>query len=150
RADVVDGLRGGGGQTSSDRFGLHRTLVAVQTALAMLLLVGAALFIRSLDRVQSQDLGFDTTNLLYVTLDFRQHLPGNERDRIYYDAVARARRARGVVRATVAAGIPFGPHNIPPVSVPGVTWPAGQQLPIMYGATPDYLDAMRVSLVSGR
>jgi predicted permease len=150
RASVATDLRSGGGQGFSGQFRVHHLLVGFQTALAMVLLVGAALFVRSLDRVQSQDLGFDTANLLYVTLDFRQHLPGDERDRIYYDAVGRARAVPGVVRATVAAGIPFGPHNIPPVSVPGVTWPPAHQLPIMYGATPDYLAAMGVRLISGR
>jgi predicted permease len=150
-AAVMDGLRVGDGQAASERIEVQRGLLRAQTALAMLLLVGAALFVRSLDRVQSQDLGFDSSRLLYVTLDFRQeHLAATERDRIYRDVVERLRSVRDVERASVAAGIPFGPHNIPPVSVPGVTWPAGRQLPIMYGATPDYLAALDVRLVSGR
>lgn len=150
RVDLVDDLRAGGGQGASGRFRTHRVLVATQTGLAMLLLVGAALFVRSLNRVQSQDLGFDTSQLLYVTLEPREHLPGDERDRLYFDAVERVRRNAEVARATVAAGIPFGPHNIPPVSVPGVAWPSGKQVPIMYGATLDYLAVMGVQLVSGR
>jgi predicted permease len=115
-----------------------------------LLVVGAGLFIRSLDRVESQHLGFDTNNLSYVTIDFREHLPAVERDRVYHEAARRVRGAPGVLRASVAAGIPFGPHNIPPVSVPGVAWPPNSQFPIMYAATPDYLAAMGVQLVAGR
>ena len=146
------GASGGGTHGSSIRLGLHRTLVGVQVALCTLLLVGASLFVRSLDRVQSQNLGFSTAQLLYVTLDFRGYIAGVERDLAYFDAVDRLRGQPVVTGATVAAGIPFGPHYIPPVSIPGIPWPpgGGVQIPIMYGATPDYLDMMNVQLVGGR
>lgn len=146
-------LRTGGGSGASGRLAFQNTLVSVQVALCMLLVVGAALFVRSLQRVQSQDLGFSTSKLLYVTLDFRGYVSGVEKDLAYYDAVQRVRTRAGVGAASVVAGIPFGPHNIPPISVPGAK-PLGPngavQIPIMYGATPDYLKMMDVSLVGGR
>jgi putative ABC transport system permease protein len=145
-------LRSGSGHGSSGRLAFQNTLVTVQVGLCTLLLVGAALFVRSLQRVQSQDLGFSTANLLYVTLDFRDHVSGPERDLTYYEAVQRVRAVRDVRGATVAAGVPFGPHNIPPVSIPGMAKPFGPgvQIPIMYGATPEYLDLMGVEPVAGR
>jgi putative ABC transport system permease protein len=143
-----------GGHGASGRLAFQNTLVSVQVALCTLLLVGAALFVRSLQRVQSQDLGFSTAKLLWITLDFRGYVVGSERDLTYYDAVQRIRSVAGVANATVTAGIPFGPHNIPPVSIPGLTKPLGAggnvQIPIMYGATPDYLKIMDVTLVAGR
>ena len=46
-----------------------------------MLLVGAGLFVRSLERVQSQDLGFSTTGVLYATLEPQRFVvPGPERD----------------------------------------------------------------------
>ena len=151
RADLSVQLRQGGGHGASGRLALQRTLVTVQVALSTLLLVGAALFVRSLERVQSQNLGFSTARLLYVTLDFRGYVAGVERDLAYYDALARVRALPVVTKATVVSGIPFGPHYIPPVSIPGLPWPpANVQIPIMYGATPEYLDMMGVALVSGR
>lgn len=151
KTDLIADLRAGGNQGGSSRLGLQSLLVRVQVALCVVLLVGAALFVRSLAAVESQDLGFSTARLLYVTLSARgQHLPGTERDQMYFTAVDRVRRLPSVSRASVAAGIPFGPHNIPPVSVPGVTWPENTQFPIMYGATPDYLAAMDVHLIAGR
>jgi predicted permease len=147
-------LRSGGGPGTSGRLALQNTLVSVQVALCTLLLVGAALFVRSLQRVQSQDLGFSTAKLVWMTLEFRGYITGAERDLAYYDAVARVRTVAGVGSATVVAGIPFGPHNIPPVSIPGMAKPFGPgsnvQIPIMYGATPEYLKMMDVALVSGR
>lgn len=140
---------GGAGVSPKTRF--QNLLVTLQVALCVLLVIGAALFVRSLDRVQSQDLGFSADHLLYVTLDFHGFVPGRERDAAYTTAVDRVRALPGVSGATVAAGIPFGPHNIPAVSLPNLQWPpTNVQLPIMYGATTDYLDIMRVRLVSGR
>ena len=140
-----------GGAGASPKMRFQNVLVAAQVALCVLLVIGAALFVRSLDRVQSQDLGFSADHLLYVTLDFHGFVPGAERDAAYTTAVDRVRALPGVSGATVAAGIPFGPHNIPAVSVPNLPWPpTSVQPPIMYGATTDYLEIMRVRLVSGR
>jgi hypothetical protein len=76
--DLSTQLRSGGGHGSSGRLAFQNTLVTVQVGLCTLLLVGAALFVRSLQRVQSQDLGFSTANLLHVTLDFRDYVAGPE------------------------------------------------------------------------
>jgi predicted permease len=140
-----------GGAGASARMRFQNALVTIQVALCTLLVVGAALFVRSLERVQSQDLGFSAEHLLYVTLDFHGFVPGSERDAAYFAAVDRVRALAGVTGATVAAGIPFGPHNIPPMSIPNLPWPpVNVQIPIMYAATPDYLDLMRVRLLTGR
>jgi len=140
-----------GGAGASARMRFQNALVTIQVALCTLLVVGAALFVRSLERVQSQDLGFSAEHLLYVTLDFHGFVPGSERDATYFAAVDRVRALAGVTGTTVAAGIPFGPHNIPPMSIPNLPWPpVNVQIPIMYAATPDYLDIMRVRLVGGR
>jgi predicted permease len=147
-------LRSGGGHGSSGRLALQNTLVTAQVGLSMLLLVGAALFVRSLERVQSQDLGFSAAKLLFVTFEFRGYVAGVERDMAHEEAVERLRGLPGVSGATVVQGIPFGPHSIPPISIPGFATPptlsGNPQIPIMYGATPTYLDIMGVTLVAGR
>src|SRR5439155_3278618 len=124
----------------------------VQVALCTLLLVGAGLFVRSLQRLEAQDLGFSTSRLLLVSLDFRDALIGTARDRIYLDAAKRVATLPGVTGATVVQAMPFGNFNIPPISVPGRADPpsVGGQLPYLYAATPAYLDLMGVQLRSGR
>jgi predicted permease len=152
RTNLSAELRSGGHHGASSRLLYQHLLLAVQVALSFVLVAGAGLFVRSLDRVRSQDLGFSTARLLYVTLDFHGAAPGPARARIYEDAVRRVASVPGVNRVTVVQSMPFGPHNIPPIHVPGYVMPppTAQQLPILYGATPEYLDMMGVRLVEGR
>ena len=145
-------LHGSGILGSAGRSRAQRTLVGIQVALCTLLLVGAGLFVRSLDRVQSQELGISISKLLFVTLDFRTRLPGPEQDEVHLAAVRRLEQLSGISGATVVQAMPFGSFHVPPISVPGLAEPptAAGQLPFMYGATPAYLDLMGVTLVQGR
>jgi predicted permease len=152
RRDLSMELRTGGGHGASGRLVYQHALLAVQVALSVVLLVGAGLFVRSLERVQSQDLGFSTAHLLHVTLDFQRAIPARERDHVHEDALRRIAGVPGVTAVTIVQGMPFSSHNIPPIHVPGYAMPspAVQQLPIMYAATPEYLAMMDVSLRAGR
>ena len=53
------------------RVSLSAALVVIQVALSMVLLTGAGLFARSLAKLQSEDVGFDRTNMLLVGIDPR-------------------------------------------------------------------------------
>jgi predicted permease len=152
RRNLSAELRAGGGHGTSGRFVFQHALLALQVALSMVLVIGAGLFVQSLRRVQSQDLGFSTSRLLHVDLDFRGAVPGPERDRVHEVATRRIASIPGVTGVTVVQGMPFSSHNIPPMSVPGYAMPspAVQQLPIMYAATPMYLEMMGVRLIGGR
>lgn len=152
RRDVVSSLKAGAERGSSSASPLRAALVGVQVALCMVLLVGAGVFLRSLQRVRAQDLGFSTARLLFVTLDVRASVRGADRDQLYQDAARRLTTLMGVTGATVVQATPFGNFHVPPISVPGMAEPprVGQQLPYMYGATPDYLRMMDVTLLEGR
>jgi predicted permease len=145
-------LHGSGIFGSAGRSRAQRALVGLQVALCTLLLVGAGLFVRSLDRVQSQELGFSTSRMLFTTLDFRSRLSGAEEDEVHRAAVRRLEGLGGITGATVVQAMPFGSFHVPPISVPGLPEPpsADGQLPFMYGATPAYLDMMNVQVVQGR
>ena len=71
RASLTDTLKEPGGGTSSRRPRLRSTLVAVQIAVTMILLVGAGLLMKSFVLVMSRDLRFDTERLL----TFEVHIP---------------------------------------------------------------------------
>jgi predicted permease len=63
---LKDGARGSG---AGARLGRGKTLVVVQVALSLLLLIGAGLFIRSLGKLKGLDAGINRENVLLVKTD---------------------------------------------------------------------------------
>jgi len=108
RRDPRSALGGGGAREGSGRFAarLRRTLVAAQLAIAVVLLAGAGLLIRSLDRLASVELGFRPDHMLVVNLSLpNARYPGSDRVREFFDRLAtRLAGTPGVV--DVAYGSP--------------------------------------------
>lgn len=71
RVNLVAALKdaGGGVRAGLRRLRLRDALVAVQIALSMLLLVGAGLFLRSLQNAHGVDLGFDPSGVVLTSVD---------------------------------------------------------------------------------
>jgi predicted permease len=63
---LKDAARGSGAGT---RLGLGKTLVVIQVALSLMLLIGAGLFVRSLRKLKGLDPGFNRENVLLVSTD---------------------------------------------------------------------------------
>ncbi len=130
-------------RTSASPPRLLPALVVGQVALSVVLLIGAGLFVRTLQNLQSVDPGFASEGVLLVDLDARRTPPPLQ----LLDDV---RRIPGVVSASVSTHTPLS----------GSFWsepaaPAGQPLPerdnaLFVGAGPAYLDAMRIRLLAGR
>jgi hypothetical protein len=98
RGALQDMLRqaGAGGITRTTSR-VRTGLALAQTALSVLLLVGAGLFVRSLDRVRNADLGFDVRQVMYVTPRApRDALSPADRTRILNDAADHLRRMPGI------------------------------------------------------
>lgn len=91
-----------GGRSSTAR----RVLVVGQFALALVLLSGAGLFLRSLFAVQSVDSGFDDPGVVTAHLRFDSSLADSRRVALYQAAMERIRRLPGV-RAAGAVGTMF-------------------------------------------
>jgi predicted permease len=70
RLDVVPALKEGRASTSSKkRNRLARMLVVAQVALSLVLVIGAGLFLRSLNNLKGTDSGFDKENVLVIGID---------------------------------------------------------------------------------
>lgn len=111
RVDINDALRDSGRGSSSGpgRNRFLRVSVVVQNALTLLLLTGAALTIRSLDRLMSTDPGFLPENVVTFTLTFPVARFPTQAARYDFtrDVDARLAALPGVQAVGFGAGIPF-------------------------------------------
>ena len=69
QADPADALRSGTRTTAAGASLLQRSLVVMQAALSLVLLVGAGLFSQNLNKLQSTDLKLDATNRYIVHIN---------------------------------------------------------------------------------
>ena len=69
RVDLAPALRNAGGAVVTEEPKLRKTLVVVQVALSFVLLIGAGLFVRSLQKLLDVDTGFRTSQLLSFSID---------------------------------------------------------------------------------
>ena len=69
QAQPAEALRSGTRATASGATLLQRTLVVLQASLSLVLLVGAGLFVQSLNKLQSTDMKLDTTNRYIVHIN---------------------------------------------------------------------------------
>lgn len=94
---------------------MRELLVIVECALAVVLLIGAGLLLRSLARVQGVSPGFDATNVLSMRLILPAEAPPSAEERLQTSKIAPARaRAREGLLENVArqvAGLP-GVHDV--------------------------------------
>lgn len=152
RADVLDTLKGG--RTASPRVSTtRRALAVVQTALSVLLLVGAGLFLRSLQQVARIDLGIATEDALLVQPLFEENATEAERRTFLLRATERIRHHPAVAHASPLAGsIPFVKSQSGGLYLPGrdsVPTPPGGG-PYLAAVHPDYFPALDLRVVRGR
>ena len=142
-------LLGGGGSRR-----LHRSLVVAEIALAVMLLTGSGLLIRSFVRVQTTDRGFDSDNVLLLQVD----LPGTYDNPVkvaafFAQAMERIRALPGVVAAGAVSD--FFIHRQPDYRIAPEGQPArrpSDPAPPLTGdsVVPGYFEAMRIPLLRGR
>lgn len=157
RANPGDALNEMGRDAAGGGSGRHmrRMLVISEVALAVVLLAGAGLLIRSFQRLRQVDLGFQPDNLLTMrmVLPFQKY-PKPETRRAFYDELLR--RVNGLPGVQSAGMISFLPLSTSGMkfsfSVEGRTAPSDMNLPFaLYRVvSPDYFRAMGIPLRHGR
>jgi putative ABC transport system permease protein len=144
-------------RTGWGRFRLHDLLVVTQVSLAVMLLIGAGLMIRSLHRLTQIDPGFKPAHLLTLKPapppmdEFRQDPLAV--GRYYQDILDRVQALPGVDSAAFASSLPFTGANSwmnifrldRPVPAPGEFFAAST-----HTVTPDYFRTMGIPLLRGR
>ncbi len=156
RADVNEVLREGGRGMAdgSTHHGFRSVLVVGQVALSLVLLVAAGLFVRSVQRAESADLGFHPERVINVSMDVSQQAYSEARGRAFFrDVETRVRALPGVESVSYAYSVPFGYYNSSEfVEAEGQSVPRDRRRPSAgYNAVgPDYFLTMGVPIVKGR
>ena len=108
RTDVSASLKAGAREGTYHRSRTRTALLILQGALSVVLLVGAGLFVRSLHNVHALDFGYDTSKLLYVSIEMRGHqLDSAGGVALRRQLIERARAIPGVENAAVTVSVPF-------------------------------------------
>jgi predicted permease len=153
RGDVGSGLRTAAGGISRTSSRVRAGLTIVQAALSVLLLVGAGLFVRSLDRVQHTDFGLSLWEVAHVAPVFvAGTTEAADRTRYLEEAAQRIARLPGVTEVAVASGTPFLSAHIGPLRADGLdsipAAPTGR--PYAHAVDNAYFRTMGVRLQRGR
>jgi len=140
---------GPGGRT------LRRALIAVEVALALVLLTGGALLFQTMVRLQEADLGFNPQSVLVATVfPPRTTYDTVEKYRVYYDRLLEEAAALpGVRHAALASVLPFGGDSDMNMVIEGEPVPASRtDAPLTWYrlVSADYFTTMGMTLRRGR
>jgi putative ABC transport system permease protein len=131
---------------------VRSSLVIAEIAMAMVLLVGGGLLIRSFVKLSLVERGYDSSHLLTFQATDRQ--AGGEQAEAFADQlVERLRALPGVTAAGYANNLPlvqqgFGRDVSPRPYEPGV--PVRPPFPGLHAVSPDLVEAMGMRIVEGR
>jgi len=145
---------GHGGSPGAGRQRLRSGMVIAQIAGSLVLLIVAGLCVRSTQRAQHVDLGFDPTNVLTLRLDPHQVGYDGPRTTAFYEELERRLRVLpGVEQFAMAFSVPMGYifdgcTAVPEGQADNVDKPRSSIgcNPV----SPDYFSLMRVPIVAGR
>ena len=155
RTDLVETLKvGGRGNTVGWRSNpLRSVLVVSEIALAMVALIGAGLFVRSMQNAQRTNMGFESQNLFVMAFDLGAlHYDEGRGQQFFRDAIARANASPGVAAATIASNAPLGG------GLGRTVFPEGQSETTGYRGTltelddvaPNFFETLRIPFIAGR
>ena len=129
KPNLANALKEGArGSVGSGRQRLRSALVVAEVALAVVLLVGAALFIGSFITLMRIDPGFNPEGVLTVQVSprFEPGKPPGDSSPAFIDIVERISQAPGVIHASmISGGMPLGGSmSVTTITVPGSIVPA--------------------------
>jgi len=155
RIDLLSGLQseGRGSAGGRNRQRIQRTLVGVETAVALALLIASGLLVNSFLRIQRVDPGFDPGRALTMRLT----LPWEDYDMasimtFFQELRTRVDALPGVASAAVTSQYPPSVFLTSRFSVEGEVYAEGGTLPQSYLTlvSPGFFEALGIRLLAGR
>ncbi|MBC7927147.1 MAG: FtsX-like permease family protein, partial [Bryobacteraceae bacterium] len=151
QAKTQEALRTQGRSTA--RSGLRQSLVAVQIALSMTLLVGGGLLFRTLWNLENQPTGFVRDHLLTFRLSLPWQMPESDVSGLYTRVLEKLDTIPGIANAALTDRLPFDGNTMSSELViagrAAADLPPGSRMD-MRVISPEYLSVMGVPLRSGR
>ena len=156
RFEVAPALHGHGATADRRRSWLRQGLVASQVALALLLLVAAGLFMRSLQEAATADVGFDARGVDTLQIDTQIGGYRSDQDgmRVVDELSDRFRQVPGVRAVGASRMVPLfsGRLGLGGLRAPGYVGSDGSdRVDAGWDAvSPGYFDALQVAITRGR
>jgi predicted permease len=132
---------------------LSRILLIVQVAISIVLLVGAGLFLRTVQNLRQVDVGFNAQNLVLFRVNPQLNRYDEQQTRVFYnDLVERLRAIPGVRGATASSpALLSGSVNSTGIFVQGRTYGADARTSInRLVVLPGFLELMEIPVLRGR
>jgi predicted permease len=154
RADLTSALKEGGRGEGAVGIRTRRLLVVAEVALSVVLLMGAAVTLRSLHALRTVDAGFDPSGVLTMSVNLpatRYETPAR-RTAFFDTALERVRALPGVEAAGAIDDLPLTGGSVQPIVVAGrpELLPREQPTVQVRALTPGYLEAMGIPVLRGR
>jgi putative ABC transport system permease protein len=149
RFGVHSGSRIAGGSHSV----LRRGLVVTQVALALVLLAGAGLLLRSVERLLATPPGFDAANLvtMQIVATGRRFESADAVLQFFQSALGAVRALPGVIDASLTSQLPLsGYYEAYGVRFESATQQYANDGALRYTVTPEWFRAMKIPLLEGR
>jgi putative ABC transport system permease protein len=154
RTDLSQPLGGGGRTIDSGSPRTRTSLLAAQVSLSVLLLIGAGLFVRSLQQARDVHLGYDVDPIVVVSEQRRgdQRSPGAAWIGVERRLVETAAHLPGVVAASPVTSVPFWGFEGRPLSTDQTSEDEVDALGTFYlqASTTDYFRTVGTRLIRGR
>jgi predicted permease len=155
RPNLIEVLKvgGRGGSVSWTRNRFRSLLVVTEIALALVALIGAGLFVRSMQNAQRVDPGFESHDLFVFAFDLGAlHYTEDRGQQFYRAVIEKAEASPGVASATIASNFPLGGGFARTVFPEGQDEASGYRgtLTQLNDIAPNYFKTLRIPLVSGR
>ena len=146
---VLPGLKGDSRRAG---FGLGKLLVVSQVALSLILLIGAALFVRTLRNLKAQDLGFDREHVLMIwTSPSQSGRRGAPVADLFRTVQERVSQLPGVRSASPSDSGLLNGNGGSPVKVPGYTRkPSDDHFVSWKLVAPRFFETTGMRLIQGR
>jgi putative ABC transport system permease protein len=151
REDVAVALKTGSREGIVQRSRLRGSLLVAQAAFSVVLLVGAGLFLRSMNNVRNIPFGYDADRLLWVDINWRgMKVDRSEEIQKRQQLFDRAIALPGVEHASRALTVPFYMTWQPDLYVPGIDSVSKLGDFTMQAGSPDFFQTMGTHILRGR